>query len=99
MFETYPELRKLRRVADILAEYKDWPELYDLEQLANNEVPIYAATFRDDMYVDFGLVQETVKKVKNCKQFMTNAMYHNAITAKTDEVLQKLFALRDDSID
>jgi len=99
MFETYPELQKLRHVADILAEYEDWPELYDPVQLAKNEVPVYAATFVDDMYVDFGLVQETLEKVKNCKQFITNTMYHNAISSKTDEVLKNLFALRDDSID
>jgi pimeloyl-ACP methyl ester carboxylesterase len=99
MFETYPELQKLREVADILAKYTDWPELYNLEQLAKNEVPIYAATFKDDMYVDFGLVQETVAKVKNCRLFLTNAMYHNAITAKTDEILKSLFQLRDDYID
>jgi pimeloyl-ACP methyl ester carboxylesterase len=99
MFEAYPELQKLRHVADILAEYKDWPELYDPVQLAKNEVPVYAASFVDDMYVDFGLVQETLKKVKNCKQFITNTMYHNAISTKTDEVLKNLFALRDDNID
>jgi pimeloyl-ACP methyl ester carboxylesterase len=99
VFETYPELQKLREVANILAEYKDWPELYDPVQLAKNEVPVYAASFVDDMYVDFGLVQETLGKVKNCKQFITNTMYHNAIRSKTDEVLRGLFALRDDSID
>jgi pimeloyl-ACP methyl ester carboxylesterase len=99
MFENYPELQKLRHVADILAEYKDWPELYNAVQLAKNEVPVYAASFVDDMYVDFGLVQETLGKVKNCKQFITNTMYHNAISSKTDEVLKALFALRDDSID
>ena len=69
MFETYPELQKLRHVADILAGYKDWPVLYDPVQLAKNEVPIYAATFMEDMYVDYGLVQETLKKVKNHKHF------------------------------
>lgn len=99
MFETYPELQELSQVAGILAEYKDWPELYDPKQLAKNKVPVYAASFVDDMYVDFGLAQETLRKVKNCKQFITNTMYHNAISSKTDEVLKSLFALRDDSID
>lgn len=49
--------------------------------------------------MDFGLAQETAKLVKNCKQYITNGMYHNAIRAKTDEIMEKLFALRDDSID
>jgi hypothetical protein len=50
----------------------------------------------DDAYVDFGLVQETVEKVGNCKQFVTNAMYHDAVRSKTEDVMKELFALRDD---
>lgn len=49
LFEAFPELEKLRAVADILAEYRDWPDLYDEWQLARNEVPVYSATFIDDM--------------------------------------------------
>lgn len=99
MFETYPELEKLQQVADIIAKYKEWPNLYDPVQLAKNEVPVYAASFLDDMCVDFGLVQEALEKVKNIKQFVTNTLYHNASSSKTDEVLKALFALRDDVID
>lgn len=99
IFELFPELQKLKDVADIIAKYNGWPELYDEWQLARNEVPLYAATFVDDMYVDFGLAQETVKLVKNCKQYITNSMYHDAVRSKTDDVLKELFALRDDSID
>ncbi|PSS23143.1 hypothetical protein M430DRAFT_98010 [Amorphotheca resinae ATCC 22711] len=99
MFDNSPELEKLGAVADVIAKYTDWPKLYDEWQLARNEVPLYAATFVDDMYVDFGLAQDTAKLVKNCKQYITNGMYHNAIRAKTDEIMEKLFALRDDSID
>jgi hypothetical protein len=51
------------------------------------------------MYVDFDLAQDTANLVKNCKQYITNSMYHNAIRARTDDVLKELFALRDDPID
>jgi hypothetical protein len=51
------------------------------------------------VYVDFDFAQETAKKVKNCKQYITNSMYHNAIRAKTEDIMKELFALRDDSID
>lgn len=50
-FDTMPELERLRPVADIIAQYSGWPELYDEWQLARNEVPLYAATYVDDMYV------------------------------------------------
>lgn len=74
MFDTYPELKKLKEVAQIIAHYRDWPDLYDEEQLAKNEVPVYVATFVDDAYIDFGLVQDTLEKIGNCKQFVTNTM-------------------------
>jgi pimeloyl-ACP methyl ester carboxylesterase len=99
MFESYPELKKLKTVSHLLAEEKNWPKLYDNEQLKKNEVPVYAATYHDDLYVDFDLSMETAKTIKGCKPFVTNSMYHNAISAKTDEVLKALFALRDDVID
>jgi hypothetical protein len=99
MFENYPELEKLAPVADILAKYAGWPDLYDPWTLSKNSVPLYAATFIDDMYVDFGLAQETVKLVRNCKQYITNTIYHNALKSKTDDLLKELFALRDDAID
>jgi hypothetical protein len=49
LFDNFPELEKLKPVADILAEFSGWPDLYDEWQLARNEVPVYSATFVDDM--------------------------------------------------
>lgn len=49
LFDLFPELEKLKDVANILAKYSGWPDLYDEWQLARNEVPLYAATFVDDM--------------------------------------------------
>lgn len=43
MFEAYPELEKLKEVAELLAQFKDWPSLYDEKQLSRNEVPVSAA--------------------------------------------------------
>jgi hypothetical protein len=48
LFDIFPELEKLAQVADIVANYSGWPELYDEWQLARNEVPLYAATYVDD---------------------------------------------------
>lgn len=99
MFETYPELIKLRTVGHMLAADNDWPKLYDEEQLKKNEVPTYAAVYVDDMYVDYDLSMETARTIKGCKPFVTNSMYHNGIGAKTDSVLKEIFARRDDVID
>ena len=49
MYNDYVELRGLKETADILAYINDWPDLYNSKQLAKNEVPVYSATFVDDM--------------------------------------------------
>ncbi|PTB65296.1 alpha/beta-hydrolase [Trichoderma citrinoviride] len=98
-FETYPELIPLRAVAERLATASDWPALYDVEQLSRNEVPVYAAAFVHDMYVDYAFSRDTAKLIKGTKTFETNVMYHSALRAKAEEVLGALFALRDDVID
>ncbi|ORX97300.1 proline iminopeptidase [Clohesyomyces aquaticus] len=99
MFESYAELIKLSKVGHMLAETSDWPNLYDEDQLAKNEVPVYAAVYLEDMYVDFDLSMETAKKIKGCKYYVTNTLYHDAVRSKMDEVVRAVFALRDDVID
>lgn len=99
MYDSFAELRKLKTVGEMIANTSDWPDLYDWEQLAKNEVPVYAAVYYDDMYVDFDLSMETAGKIAGCKTFVTNAMYHNAIRAKCEEVVGAVWALRDDVID
>ncbi len=98
-FSVYPELRALLEVADALANVDDWPDLYDIARLKQNEVPVYSATYMDDMYVDFEFAQETAATIKGAKTFVTNMMYHDALRSRTEEVFKNLFALRDDSID
>jgi hypothetical protein len=49
MFSDFAELHKMEEVAENLAEYEDWPKLYDEEVLAQNQVPVFAATYIEDM--------------------------------------------------
>lgn len=98
-FATYPELVALKDVAEKLAAFKNWPALYSQEQLNKNEVPVYAASYVDDMYVDANFARETAKIVKGTKVFETDVMYHTALRAKSEEVIRQLFSLRDDVLD
>lgn len=50
MFETYPELRELKEVAEILARFEEWPKLYDEEALAKNDVPVYSVSSISSFY-------------------------------------------------
>jgi hypothetical protein len=99
MLDDYSELIKLKTQGNLLAQFTDWPALYDEKQLAENEVPVYAAVYLDDMYVDYDFSIETARKIKGTKTFVTNAMYHDAVRSKMEDVTKNLFALRDDSID
>ena len=99
MFQDYVELSNLVEVADILASAGDWPDLYDEGKLASNEVPVYASIYIEDMYVHYELAKATAEKIKNCKTFVTNIFYHDAIGSKTDELMKRLFDLRDDVLD
>lgn len=99
VFDDYGELKPLAAAADLLEYKQDWDNLYDLDQLRQNQVPVYAAIFMDDMYVDFDFSQETGSIVKGCKTFVTNMLYHDAVRAKNADVMKALFALRDDTID
>ncbi|KAF2433832.1 alpha/beta-hydrolase [Tothia fuscella] len=99
MLEDYPALQSLKTQADILATTSDWPALYDEGQLAKNDVPVYAAVYMNDMYVDYDFSMETARKLKGCKTFVTNVMYHDAVRSRMEDVTKGLFALRDDTID
>lgn len=117
MFDDYVELRKVKEVAKIMAEDTDWPQLYDEDKLAKNTVPVFAATYVEDMwafvilgrvipcanerqrYLDFEFARETVSKINGAKEFITNAMFHNAIRVNTEGVMGELWKLRVGEVD
>ncbi|EIM83989.1 alpha/beta-hydrolase [Stereum hirsutum FP-91666 SS1] len=93
MFDNYSNLRPLKEAAMIIAKDESWGPLYDMDQLAKNEVKVTAATYMEDMYVDFGLAQDTAAKIGNVEQFITNQMFHDALRVDSKEVVKKLFVL------
>ena len=97
-FVVRPELARLLPAADLLAAFDRWPPLYDLAQLARNDVPVYAAAY-NDMYVDSDLARETARRIRGIKVFETNVLFHGALRSKPDEVFKALLGLRDDTID
>lgn len=99
-FDVCPQLASMKEAAEILASTEEWDEdLYDEEQLQKNEVPVYAVSYIDDMYVDFELARETAALVKGIKVRETNGWYHDAVRSRSDEVFGMLFQLQDDCID
>lgn len=80
-------------MAEILAHDNTWSRLYDLDQLAKNEVKVNAATYYEDMFVDFTLAQVTASKIKNVEQYITNQIPHNGIRVEPKEIMTRLFQL------
>ncbi len=90
MFEEIGALRPLREAAEILAAREDWPQLYDPEQLAGNEIPTVAAVYVNDMYVDRVLSEETAAAIRGTRIWMTNEFEHNGLRAAGARVLGQL---------
>ncbi len=93
MFEEDRALQPLREAAEILAMYEDWPALYHVQQLRANTVPVAAAVYYDDMYVERVYSEETASMIAGCRSWVTNEYQHNGLRSEGDAVLGRLIAL------
>lgn len=91
-FEEDPALTPLRGAAHRLAAKSDWPMLYDLDQLANTTVPVVAAVYHDDMYVDRQQSLETAAAIRGLRSWVTNEFEHDGIR-QGSVVLDRLLAM------
>ena len=92
MFEDYGALAPLREAADLLAEH-DWPRLYDEAALRANEVPVAAAIYVNDIYVERTFSEETAQLVRGMRTWVTNEYEHNGLRADGHHVLGRLLDL------
>ncbi|GAA2630858.1 alpha/beta fold hydrolase [Streptomyces axinellae] len=90
MFDTDPALIPLREAAHLLAERGDWPDLYDAERLSANEVPVYAAVYHDDMYVDTAHSLATARAVARVRTWVTDEWEHDGLRVSQGKVLDRL---------
>jgi len=79
VFDQDPSLVPLREAAHLLAEVDDWPDLYDEARLASNQIPVAAAIYHDDMYVDYDLSLRTAKATKGLRYWVTNEHEHDGL--------------------
>ncbi|MFJ8795259.1 alpha/beta fold hydrolase [Streptomyces sp. NPDC102462] len=96
MFETDPALRPLRETAELLAARADWQPLYDPARLAANEVPVAAAVYHDDMYVDTELSLRTARAIRGLRTWVTDEFEHDGLRVGAPRVLDRLLALTRD---
>ena len=94
MFDEISSLKPFRGAADLLAAYDEWGPLYDLDRLAANEVPVLAAVYYDDMYVDSELQLDTARRVGNVRTWVTNEYEHDGLRTGAARVLGRLMDMR-----
>ncbi|WP_030600598.1 alpha/beta fold hydrolase [Streptomyces fulvoviolaceus] len=95
MFREIAQLRPFQGAVEELAAREKWPPLYDTDRLAANEVPVAAAVYYDDMYVDAGLQLDTASRVGNVQTWVTNEYEHDGI--RDDRVFARLTELVQDA--
>ena len=79
MFEQETALHSFKPAMDVLMEETRFGRIYDAEQLARNEVPLQAAVYFDDMYVDSGMQLDTLSRVGNSHYWTTNEFEHDGL--------------------
>ncbi|MEU0392205.1 alpha/beta fold hydrolase [Streptomyces sp. NPDC006208] len=92
-FEVDPTLRPLHECAELLAARSDWEPLYDPARLAANQVPVAAAVYHDDMYVDTAHSLRTARAVRGLRTWVTDEYEHDGVRAGGQRVLDRLLSL------
>ena len=93
LFDEYAALRPLKEAAHLLAQFDGWPRLYDKEVLRQNSVPVAAAMYYNDMYVDRLLSEETASFIKGIRVWATSEYEHNGLRADGEKILGRLIDL------
>lgn len=94
-FEQDPALVPLADLADLLARRTDWGQLYDRGRLAVNDVPVAAAVYRDDIFVDRDLSLETAASVRGLQVWETADFHHDGISDDGEGLFARLLTLAD----
>uniref|UniRef100_A0ACD6A9U9 Uncharacterized protein n=1 Tax=Avena sativa TaxID=4498 RepID=A0ACD6A9U9_AVESA len=92
-FEQIHALRPLKEAAHLLAEKEDWPPLYDISALNNNKVPVAAAVYYKDMYVNFNIAKETASQIAGIRMWVTNEYMHSGLRDSGSHVFEHLMGL------
>ena len=88
-----PALAPLREPAEVLFARGDWPDLYDPQRLAANDVPVAAAVYLDDMYVDATYSLQTAETIRGLRLWATNEHEHDGLRVSSGRVLDRLLRM------
>ncbi len=93
-FEQDPALVPLADLAEVLAARTEgWGALYDLDQLSRNTVPVAAAVYSDDIYVDRNISLATADAVNGLQVWETADFHHDGIADDGEGIFSKLLGM------
>ena len=79
MFDEDPALASFRAAEELLMDDIEFDRIYDPVRLAQNTVPLYAAVYHDDLYVDSSLQLDTLSRVGASHAWITNEYEHDGL--------------------
>ena len=86
-------LAPMKEAAELLAAKDDWPALYDRDALSANEVPVAAAVYERDMYVEREYSLETGDAIRGAKIWRTADYEHNGLRADGPKIIEHLWQM------
>ena len=94
MFEDYGALAPLREAAELLAAARVAAAVRRRPCSRANEVPVAAAIYADDLYVERALLGgDRRARSAACAPWVTNEYEHNGLRADGDRILGRLIDL------
>lgn len=91
-----PALQPLAEVTELLAQRTAWGPLYDLQTLELNTVPVAAAVYMHDVYVDRDLSVETARRVRGLQVWENDEYHHDGIGDDGPAILRRLLEMTGD---
>jgi pimeloyl-ACP methyl ester carboxylesterase len=92
MWQDYGGLRGHGAAAELLAQHP-WPRLYDADQLRQNDVPVAATIYVNDLFVERDFAEETADSIRGIRVWETDEFEHNGLRADGERVLGRLIDL------
>lgn len=93
MFDEYEKLKPYKELAERIAAIDDWPDIYNVEQLRDNEVPTSAVVYYEDMCVARQFSEQTAKLINGTKIWVTNEYEHDGVRADGEHILNRLLEM------
>lgn len=94
-YEDYPVLFSLKNVANILAEWDDWPNLYEEDTLTTANIPLAAIVYSEDIFVPRELSEKTLEKLPHAAWEVIDSCDHSALGTHGTLVVSVLLSLLD----